>query len=108
MRPSRRQARSVDEPPGDIAAPRPAGGRGPDRHAARGPLQVPRPPDGRARVARRPLAGATGKGAAMRVNLASVLVDDQDKAERFYTSVLGFRKKTEIPMGRHRWLTVVS
>jgi catechol 2,3-dioxygenase-like lactoylglutathione lyase family enzyme len=44
----------------------------------------------------------------MRVNLASVLVDDQDRAERFYTSVLGFRKKTEIPMGRHRWLTVVS
>jgi catechol 2,3-dioxygenase-like lactoylglutathione lyase family enzyme len=44
----------------------------------------------------------------MRINLASVLVDDQDKAERFYTEVLGFRKKTEIPMGRHRWLTVVS
>ena len=44
----------------------------------------------------------------MRVNLASVLVDDQDKAERFYTDVLGFRKKTEIPMGQHRWLTVVS
>jgi catechol 2,3-dioxygenase-like lactoylglutathione lyase family enzyme len=44
----------------------------------------------------------------MRINLASVLVDDQDKAERFYTEVLGFEKKTEIPMGRHRWLTVVS
>jgi catechol 2,3-dioxygenase-like lactoylglutathione lyase family enzyme len=44
----------------------------------------------------------------MRINLASVLVDDQDKAERFYTEVLGFSKKTEIPMGRHRWLTVVS
>jgi len=44
----------------------------------------------------------------MRINLASVLVDDQDKAERFYTQVLGFHKKTEIPMGRHRWLTVVS
>jgi catechol 2,3-dioxygenase-like lactoylglutathione lyase family enzyme len=44
----------------------------------------------------------------MRINLASVLVDDQDKAERFYTEVLGFRKKTEIPMGSHRWLTVVS
>ena len=44
----------------------------------------------------------------MRINLTSVLVDDQDKAERFYTEVLGFRKKTEIPMGRHRWLTVVS
>jgi catechol 2,3-dioxygenase-like lactoylglutathione lyase family enzyme len=44
----------------------------------------------------------------MRINLASVLVDDQDKAERFYTEVLGFNKKTEIPMGDHRWLTVVS
>jgi catechol 2,3-dioxygenase-like lactoylglutathione lyase family enzyme len=44
----------------------------------------------------------------MRIHLASVLVNDQDKAERFYTEVLGFRKKREIPMGRHRWLTVVS
>lgn len=44
----------------------------------------------------------------MRINLSSVLVDDQDKAERFYTEILGFRKKTEIPMGHHRWLTVVA
>ena len=44
----------------------------------------------------------------MRINLASVLVDDQDKALRFYTEVLGFTKKTEIPLGEHRWLTVVS
>jgi catechol 2,3-dioxygenase-like lactoylglutathione lyase family enzyme len=44
----------------------------------------------------------------MRINLSSVLVDDQDKAERFYTEMLGFRKKTEIPLGRHRWLTVVA
>jgi catechol 2,3-dioxygenase-like lactoylglutathione lyase family enzyme len=44
----------------------------------------------------------------MRINLASVLVDDQDKALRFYTEVLGFAKKTEVPLGRHRWLTVVS
>jgi catechol 2,3-dioxygenase-like lactoylglutathione lyase family enzyme len=44
----------------------------------------------------------------MRINLASVLVDDQDKALAFYTDVLGFVKKTEIPMGEHRWLTVVS
>ena len=44
----------------------------------------------------------------MKINLASVLVDDQDKAERFYTEVLGFQKKTEIPLGSHRWLTVVS
>ena len=44
----------------------------------------------------------------MRINLTSVLVDDQDKALRFYTEVLGFMKKTEVPMGEHRWLTVVS
>jgi catechol 2,3-dioxygenase-like lactoylglutathione lyase family enzyme len=44
----------------------------------------------------------------MRISLTSVLVDDQDKALRFYTDVLGFRKKTEIPLGEHRWLTVVS
>jgi catechol 2,3-dioxygenase-like lactoylglutathione lyase family enzyme len=44
----------------------------------------------------------------MRINLASVFVDDQDKALRFYTQVLGFQKKTEVPLGEHRWLTVVS
>jgi catechol 2,3-dioxygenase-like lactoylglutathione lyase family enzyme len=44
----------------------------------------------------------------VRINLASVLVDDQDKALRFYTEVLGFEKKTEVPLGAHRWLTVVS
>jgi len=44
----------------------------------------------------------------VRINLASVLVDDQEKALRFYTDVLGFVKKTEVPMGEHRWLTVVS
>src|SRR5438309_9335150 len=44
----------------------------------------------------------------MRINLASVLVDDQDKALRFYTEVLGFQKKTEVPLGEHRWLTVVA
>jgi catechol 2,3-dioxygenase-like lactoylglutathione lyase family enzyme len=44
----------------------------------------------------------------MRINLTSVLVDDQDKALHFYTHVLGFQKKTEVPLGEHRWLTVVS
>ena len=44
----------------------------------------------------------------MRINLTSVLVDDQDKALRFYTEVLGFKKKAEIPLGDHRWLTVTS
>src|ERR671919_2535529 len=44
----------------------------------------------------------------MRINVTSVLVDDQDNALRFYTEVLGFVKKTEIPLGEHSWLTVVS
>ena len=44
----------------------------------------------------------------MRINLTSVLVDDQEKALRFYTDVLGFVTKNDIPMGEHRWLTVVS
>jgi catechol 2,3-dioxygenase-like lactoylglutathione lyase family enzyme len=44
----------------------------------------------------------------VRITLTSVMVDDQEKALRFYTEVLGFRKKTEVPLGEHRWLTVVS
>ena len=44
----------------------------------------------------------------MRINLASVLVDSQDKALQFYTEILGFNKKSEIPLGEHRWLTVTS
>jgi catechol 2,3-dioxygenase-like lactoylglutathione lyase family enzyme len=44
----------------------------------------------------------------MRIHLSSILVDDQDKALRFYSEVLGFEKKTEIPLGEHRWLTMVS
>ena len=44
----------------------------------------------------------------MRIALTSVYVDDQDKALQFYTQVLGFVKKTEVPLGAHRWLTVVS
>jgi catechol 2,3-dioxygenase-like lactoylglutathione lyase family enzyme len=44
----------------------------------------------------------------MKINLASVLVDDQAKALHFYTEVLGFQKKNDIPLGEHRWLTVVS
>ena len=43
----------------------------------------------------------------MRITLTSVLVDDQEKALRFYTDVLGFEKKTDVPLGEHRWLTVV-
>jgi catechol 2,3-dioxygenase-like lactoylglutathione lyase family enzyme len=44
----------------------------------------------------------------MRINLSSVPVDDQDKACQCYTETLGFQKKHDIPLGEHRWLTVVS
>ena len=45
----------------------------------------------------------------IRIDLASVLVDDQGKGLSFYTEVLGFQKKREIPLGEGmRWLTVVS
>jgi catechol 2,3-dioxygenase-like lactoylglutathione lyase family enzyme len=44
----------------------------------------------------------------LRINITSVLVDDQAKALAFYTDVLGFVKKTDVPAGGARWLTVVS
>jgi catechol 2,3-dioxygenase-like lactoylglutathione lyase family enzyme len=44
----------------------------------------------------------------MKIVTTSVLVDDQAKALAFYTDVLGFVKKTDMPAGEHRWLTVVS
>ena len=44
----------------------------------------------------------------MKIHLTSVMVDDQAKALAFYTDVLGFVPKNDIPMGGARWLTVVS
>lgn len=45
----------------------------------------------------------------MKITLTSVLVDDQAKALAFYTDLLGFEKKNDVPLGgEHRWLTVVS
>ena len=44
----------------------------------------------------------------MKIKLTSVFVDDQDKALRFYTEVLGFVKKQDFPVGEFKWLTVVS
>jgi predicted enzyme related to lactoylglutathione lyase len=44
----------------------------------------------------------------MKITLASIFVDDQDKALKFYTEVLGFRKKQDFPIGGAKWLTVVS
>lgn len=44
----------------------------------------------------------------MRIGLCSLLVEDQEKALAFYTEKLGFLKKTDIPVGEYRWLTVVA
>lgn len=44
----------------------------------------------------------------MKIYVTSVFVDDQAKAEKFYCDVLGFKVKNDIPLGEHRWLTVVS
>jgi len=44
----------------------------------------------------------------MQITLASIFVEDQDRALQFYTEVLGFERKHDIPMGEFRWLTVTS
>src|SRR5215216_1097815 len=44
----------------------------------------------------------------MKIKVTSVMVDNQDKAFKFYTEILGFVKKTEVPLGEHKWLTIVS
>jgi catechol 2,3-dioxygenase-like lactoylglutathione lyase family enzyme len=44
----------------------------------------------------------------MKIMLTSVMVDDQARALAFYTDVLGFQVKHDVPLGEHRWLTVVS
>jgi catechol 2,3-dioxygenase-like lactoylglutathione lyase family enzyme len=55
------------------------------------------------------MAASNAKGVqAMKIVVTSVFVDNQDKALRFYTDMLGFVKKTEIPLGEARWLTVVA
>ena len=44
----------------------------------------------------------------MRITMSSICVPDQEAALRFYTDVLGFEKKHDVPLGEHRWITVVS
>ena len=44
----------------------------------------------------------------MLIKLTSVFVDDQEKALKFYTKILGFEKKADFPVGKFKWLTVVS
>jgi catechol 2,3-dioxygenase-like lactoylglutathione lyase family enzyme len=61
-----------------------------------------------ARVHRRP-DDRERKGELMRIGITGIFVDDQDRAERFYTEVLGLQIKTNAPYGPdERWLTVVS
>src|SRR3954454_10105722 len=64
----------------------------------------------RRRSARSRSAGRrrTERRVPMRIVVTSVMVDDQSKAQSFYTSVLGFVTKNDIPLGEDRWLTVVS
>jgi catechol 2,3-dioxygenase-like lactoylglutathione lyase family enzyme len=45
---------------------------------------------------------------SMQIKFASIMVGDQEQALRFYTTMLGFTKKADIPMGQYRWLTVSS
>jgi glyoxylase I family protein len=44
----------------------------------------------------------------MRITLTSIMVDDQAKALAFYTDIMGFQKKHDIPVGEYRWMTVTS
>jgi predicted enzyme related to lactoylglutathione lyase len=44
----------------------------------------------------------------MKLKLFGIFVDDQEKAIKFYTDILGFTKKLDFPMGKFKWLTVVS
>lgn len=44
----------------------------------------------------------------MKIKITSIMVNNQENALKFYTEILGFIKKTEVPMGEHKWLTVVS
>ncbi len=64
----------------------------------------------RGRPSRSPTAGSDNRkpGGRHEIHLSNVFVDDQDKALRFYTEMLGFVKKSEVPLGEARCLTVVS
>ena len=44
----------------------------------------------------------------MRIHVTSIMVDDQEKAAKFYTEVLGFKIKNDIQLDEHKWLTVTS
>lgn len=59
-------------------------------------------------IHQRPARPGAGPDSGISIDLNSVMVDDQEKALRFYTDVLGLTKKLDIPVGEFRWLTVVS
>ena len=44
----------------------------------------------------------------MQITLSSILIENQDRALRFYTEVLGFEKRHDVPLGQYRWLTLTS
>src|SRR5262249_16881261 len=52
--------------------------------------------------------GGAARRRGMRIKLTSVMVEDQTKALKFYTDVLGFKKNHDIPVAEYRWITVVS
>ena len=56
----------------------------------------------------RPGVGTAALRGFMKIKLTSIMVDNQDKALKFYTEIFGFVKKHDIPVGEYRWLTVVS
>src|SRR5690606_37755530 len=110
LHPARDEARHRGDPPGDQPAPCRARGGRPGAHQPIGPIQVPQPRhDAAARdrgaVA---IAGRHEEEGPMKIDVTSIHVDDQAKALAFYTEVLGFLPKTDLPAGEHRWLTVVS
>src|SRR5262245_9798943 len=61
-----------------------------------------------AAIFEKPAKAAIGHTAVMQINLTSILVDDQAKALRCYTEVLGFKTSKDFPVGEYRWITVVS
>src|SRR4051812_8277547 len=106
VHPADQPARRRLEPPGRLPAPRRARGRGAGHPAPGGPVHVPAPAHHTAAGHHRSLARRPPGGPLVKIAMTSVLVDDQEKALRFYTDVLGFVTKNDIPMGEHRWLTV--
>src|SRR4029453_9591990 len=97
--PARGQARTGLVATGDLPAPRRPGVGGPAQDQEGRPVQVPPPPHPPARDDPRAVATNPREGRHMRIYVTSVLVDDQEKALRFYTDALGFVKKTNTPAG---------